>query len=186
MVQPTKDNEINVNKFREECWFTEGANEWLKNWLLKTTTKSKRTLIFEFGSGTSTRYLSGFENTQIISIEHDVDWYFKVREMLVGKKNVTHLLMDRPYNSAIQNFPNNYFDLVIVDGRDRNLCVRSAYDKVKKGGILILDNSERYEYQPSKNLLKQWQHFVFSQPEPDKYGFTYPHWKTTIYIKPEN
>ena len=37
-------------------------------------------------------------------------------------------------------------DFVLVDGRARRSCALKAMDKLKKGGILVLDNSERKRY----------------------------------------
>lgn len=42
-------------------------------------------------------------------------------------------------------FPNEYFDLILIDGRVRMNCLKNATPKLKVGGVLIFDNSDRYE-----------------------------------------
>ncbi len=57
------------------------------------------------------------------------------------------------YVKSIENFENNYFDIILIDGRSRVSCILHAINKLKKGGILILDNAERERYFES-NLIK--------------------------------
>lgn len=45
------------------------------------------------------------------------------------------------YISTIDSHPDQTFDLVLVDGRARPACMEHALPKVKKGGYLVLDNS---------------------------------------------
>ncbi|MDA9981298.1 class I SAM-dependent methyltransferase [Gammaproteobacteria bacterium] len=60
----------------------------------------------------------------------------------------------REYVRTIDNYPDQTFDLVVVDGRSRISCVRRALKKIKPGGYILLDNSERPGYQDARNLLK--------------------------------
>jgi predicted O-methyltransferase YrrM len=50
------------------------------------------------------------------------------------------------YASTIEKFQDNYFDIVLVDGRSRPSCIKHSVNKVKKGGLLVLDNAERGYY----------------------------------------
>jgi hypothetical protein len=50
------------------------------------------------------------------------------------------------YASYIDKFPDGYFDVVLVDGRARPSCIKHAVNKIKKDGILVLDNAERNYY----------------------------------------
>jgi hypothetical protein len=63
------------------------------------------------------------------------------------------------YVSQIDGFSDGYFDIVLVDGRARPSCITHAVGKVKPGGLLIVDNSDREYYftQTSSHLtgLKQ-------------------------------
>ena len=50
------------------------------------------------------------------------------------------------YVKSILKYPDNYFDIVLVDGRARRSCIFYSIPKVKPGGLLVLDNTERTEY----------------------------------------
>jgi len=60
------------------------------------------------------------------------------------------------YVTLIDQYPDEHFDLVAVDGRARPSCINHAQSKVKKGGFLLLDNAERDWYQGSMQLLDGW------------------------------
>jgi hypothetical protein len=52
----------------------------------------------------------------------------------------------KAYASVIDAFPDAYFDCVLVDGRARPSCIKHALGKIKTGGFLVLDNSDRDYY----------------------------------------
>ncbi|MCC5876063.1 MAG: hypothetical protein JJU11_07575 [Candidatus Sumerlaeia bacterium] len=131
--------------------------------------------VFEYGSGGSTIFLGNLGAT-VVSVEHDEDWSRVVRERLdeAGLDTVDHRcilpetgrdggytspvrgyrgMSFRSYVHAIDEFPDGHFDLVIVDGRARNDCARVALSKIREGGILLLDNSERDRYRATQELL---------------------------------
>lgn len=60
----------------------------------------------------------------------------------------------KSYSSFIDRFEDGYFDLVLIDGRSRTSCLYHSIPKVKIGGYLVLDNSERSYYltQNAKHL----------------------------------
>jgi hypothetical protein len=58
----------------------------------------------------------------------------------------------KAYASFIDSFPDQSFDLVLIDGRSRPSCIYHSMRKVKKGGLLVLDNAERKHYL-SANLI---------------------------------
>lgn len=80
------------------------------------------------------------------------------------------------YCQVIDSFPDKYFDLIIIDGRARNSCIFHAINKVKKSGVLLLDNSERKEYLPGISLLANWKRKDFWGPGQFQ-GF----WQTSIF-----
>ena len=49
----------------------------------------------------------------------------------------------KSYATTIREFPDESFDLVFVDGRVRPSCIANALAKVRPGGNLMLDNSDR-------------------------------------------
>lgn len=52
----------------------------------------------------------------------------------------------KAYASLIDNYLEDYFDLVIVDGRSRPSCLVHAMPRIRVGGLLVLDNAEREYY----------------------------------------
>lgn len=52
----------------------------------------------------------------------------------------------RHYAEVISSYPDSSFDIVLVDGRARPACLLLAIDKVRPGGYLVLDNSDRSHY----------------------------------------
>lgn len=50
------------------------------------------------------------------------------------------------YVKAIDRFNDGFFDLVVIDGRARQSCISQARSKIRKGGILLLDNADREHY----------------------------------------
>jgi SAM-dependent methyltransferase len=58
----------------------------------------------------------------------------------------------RDYVTAIEEYPAGYFDVVLIDGRARPSCFKHALPKVKPGGWIVWDNTERDYYNPSMRL----------------------------------
>lgn len=50
------------------------------------------------------------------------------------------------YVSSILQYPDEHFDAILVDGRARTSCIRLSVPKLKRDGLLILDNAERTYY----------------------------------------
>lgn len=50
------------------------------------------------------------------------------------------------YILKLEIFEDDSLDFILVDGRARRSCCLKAFDKLKKGGLLVLDNSERRRY----------------------------------------
>lgn len=86
------------------------------------------------------------------------------------------------YASAIDAYPDNYFGCVLVDGRSRPACLLHAIPKIKQGGLLVLDNSDRDYYLPQVSPhIKQHFRVVIDDfgPSPYSQDFT----KTTVWKK---
>ncbi len=52
----------------------------------------------------------------------------------------------RNYVKQIDQFPDSFFDIILIDGRSRPSCILHSASKVRQGGLLILDNSDRKYY----------------------------------------
>lgn len=81
----------------------------------------------------------------------------------------------KSYTRTIDSYPNEYFDLVVVDGRARPACIRHARDKIRPGGVLLLDQSERHYYLSESDVLldpKSWARARHMAPLPYSLHFT--------------
>ncbi len=85
------------------------------------------------------------------------------------------------YVKTIELFPDESFDLVFIDGRARPSCILHSRSKVRPGGFIMLDNSERERYQMSKDLLIDWEQRDYYGPGPYSVVF----WQTSIFRKPQ-
>lgn len=166
---------------RTEPWITEAANKILA----EIVTQGKNLHVFEYGAGASTIWFANNTNvSKLISVENSAVWAAAIINNLDDQKCESDILYRKtPYNAAIDNY--EMFDIIMVDGRNRVKCIASAIPHLKPGGILILDNSERDYYQSGIDLMKGWDRTDTTQPNPDKYGFTYPGWATSFFKKPK-
>ncbi|MFA6264032.1 MAG: class I SAM-dependent methyltransferase [Candidatus Babeliales bacterium] len=170
-------------QFRKVPWLTEEAINFLELFL-----QNKRDAkILEFGSGASTIWFAQ-RTKNLVSIEHNAHWFKTVLDKLKADKTVINVklsLKKRPYHTACDAFPDETFDLILVDGRNRKLCIINSLRILKRGGILMLDNAERSYYQCVINeYLKNWKVYKTIQKTPDACGFCYPNWQTNWWIKP--
>jgi hypothetical protein len=78
------------------------------------------------------------------------------------------------YTNRIKNVGDDSLDFIAVDGRARATCIINAIPKLKSGGILLLDNSERNRYKAAQNKLKSWEKLHTTNGLTD----------TTIWLKP--
>ncbi|MDO8483136.1 MAG: hypothetical protein Q7S86_04960 [bacterium] len=161
---------------QSEPWINVSA----KNWLGKYLQKDMR--VFEYGSGGSTLYMAK-RVKELLSVESDIYWYSKVTKTIrmSGITNCKVLYAEASpspsnqlsrdegayvsYAEKIKKFPNDYFNLVYIDGRGRELCVRQSLSKIKKGGYLLLDNTDRPEYKTIFDFLKAYSFQTFTSEE---------------------
>jgi hypothetical protein len=153
------------------------AIEWLGDYL------RQEMQVFEYGSGGSTVFFARRVD-RLVSVEHDPDWYAWTQGRLgdLGPPALTYVLQPPEpgaqdgfgstdpryrgmhfgsYVRAIDPYPDGAFDLVSVDGRARAACVDRAVGKVKGGGFLLLDNSDRDEYAAAMEALTPFRRIDF-------------------------
>jgi SAM-dependent methyltransferase len=59
------------------------------------------------------------------------------------------------YAMVLLRWPRNYFDVIVVDGMARSLCAYIAGQCVKPSGIIVFDNSDRWQYAPGFEALRE-------------------------------
>lgn len=117
-------------------WFTYPAIEYLLQFDL-----SKKS-VFEYGSGNSTLFWEKIAR-KVISVEDDREWFDRIRKKHLGSNNI-ELLYYPEKLSYIRSIKDCKiaFDIIIIDGSYRAECARVAVKKLKKGGMIILDNAD--------------------------------------------
>ena len=53
-----------------------------------------------------------------------------------------NLIKKEKYTNSLSDFKDFYFDFGLIDGHHRLECVEKSLNKVKNGGILIIDNTD--------------------------------------------
>jgi len=77
------------------------------------------------------------------------------------------------YVGSIENFPDSSLDIVFIDGRSRPACFRSALGKVRLGGYVCMDNTERWRYARAMQLaFEGFKFYDFPGPSPYVTFFT--------------
>lgn len=132
-------------RYPSHPWLTQTSIQVLDSWLKPID------IGFEWGCGRSTLWFAK-KVDHLTSIEHDELWYSRVNEILSAKQilNVRLLLRSKSggqssdYVQAIGHIPDNSLDFILVDGRQRMLCLHASLEKLRPGGLLALDNAEMH------------------------------------------
>lgn len=164
--------------------------------------------VFEYGSGGSTVFLAALGAVGV-SVEHDVTWAEAVsHELTVRSLKPRWDIMTVPatprasaadegftsmsphyaglafttYVRAVESYPERHFDVIVIDGRARNACMRHAAPHVRPGGVLLVDNTERKEYWPQLGAMVRqgWSMQTFRGPLPTSLAFG----STTALVRP--
>ncbi len=122
---------------------------------------------FEWGCGWSTIWL-GAQCASVVSVEHDAEWHAiavrRLREYGLTNVDLVHIpggdYVD--YAARISDYPDGHFHIICVDGRNRAGCIRNAMPKlVRPGGMLVVDDYPRAQYQDALALMDGWSRALF-------------------------
>lgn len=176
-----------------EPWMYAEAYLFIKSYLIL----NKNSYVFEYGSGSSTFYFSKYCK-KLISIESDSNWHKLMSDFIYKNSfNNINLICNPPendnniqflskYKTAFKNFDyKNFqsyvniidkfeksFDVIIIDGYCRSACIEKAIKKIKKKGLIVVDNSARERYQQGiKELNKISKRIDFKGPTSYGGGF---------------
>ncbi len=137
-------------------------------WIVPAATRALAELltpawnVLELGAGRSTPWLAaraGFVTT----FENDAGWAaavcHEVEAAGLRQRVALHLRRPEEFARGIRSLEDESVDLVVVDcadSADRVACAVAAAEKVKLGGFLLLDDSDRVEYSPIEAALQDW------------------------------
>jgi hypothetical protein len=124
--------------------------------------------VFEWGSGASTIWLIS-HGAKVTSVEHDLEWVSNVRDRCPDADIRAVPGDPSDYIAAIDEYDDDSFDIVIVDGTYRAECLQRATPKVKPGGLLILDDTDMRQLARLKKVsLPGWQTVSFAGFKPSR------------------
>ncbi len=139
-------------------WLTPLANQILEGVLLPTD------IGLEWGSGRSTLWFARHLK-HLTSVEHDKAWHAKIHQKIKERQlPVDYVLCDEqptadpaasPYVGVADRFQDYSLDFVLVDGAFREHCALRATDKIKPGGLLVIDNANNYFDYPTRSPFSQ-------------------------------
>ncbi len=138
-------------RFPDAPWLTQSAVLLLSSYLKRSD------IGFEWGSGRSTIWFAR-RVRHLTSIEHNAEWFERVRRRLTKlalADRVNYLKipcdlgeMDEPvehsYVEPARQLADESLDFALVDGSIRSLCTHVILPKIKPGGLVILDNANRF------------------------------------------
>tara|TARA_E500000318_G_C3568594_1_gene216811 strand:+ start:70 stop:558 length:489 start_codon:yes stop_codon:yes gene_type:complete len=126
-----------------------------ENFFLSKLKKSDDVL--EWGSGSSTEEISKRVN-KLLSIEHDLNWYNKVKSVKPQNCELIHIPTKYPHNHLIHgdgiydnfedyvNYPigKSKFDVIFIDGRCRVECTSICHKISKPNTIVFVHDFMEY------------------------------------------
>lgn len=130
-------------------WLTASANEFLDHWLKPSDSG------VEWGGGRSTVWLAS-RVARIFTIEENPAWGEQLHSLLDlrGLRDRVDLNIvpidrgtspaDARYVTIVRALKDASLDFCLVDGDLRDHCAVSAISLLKPGGLMIVDNVERY------------------------------------------
>lgn len=115
---------------------------------------NNRLRLFEFGSGNSSLYYAKYVG-EVVSVEHNLEWFHKIKKKIPGNVSINYKEFEENGEySRISSFSNQLFHIIIIDGLDRNNCIYNSKVNLTDDGVMILDDSEREEYQEAIQFLR--------------------------------
>jgi Methyltransferase domain len=147
-------------------WWVYGAAERVDRFIADRDGKAK---VFEYGSGASTLWLARRAH-EVHSVEHHAEFADLMAGKVADLPNVSlrHVPAKRmaagrqpptpsrrfgqrglDYTDYVRSIDavDGEFDLIVVDGRAREECLRRSVERLAPGGIVLFDNSNRRRYQ---------------------------------------
>jgi hypothetical protein len=154
-------------------WYTYPAIEYLKQ--LDFSEKN----VFEYGAGSSTLFWAAHAKA-VYSVENDWQWVRWLRQRL--PKNCT---LDSPswcaYAGSIYHDDAPHWDVVVVDGEQREACAAEARVSVKPDGLIVLDNSDWFP-----NAARMLRDSGFTEIDFTGFGpINFYPWTTSIFFRRE-
>lgn len=159
-------------------WFSYGAIDFLAKYLKPDMA------VCEYGSGGSTLFFARRVKS-VFSIEDNPRWFELVTQRLREKSITNAHLKLCPFDfknpvgfehsAYLHSIPDERFDVIVVDGSEewtkiRPVCFEKAEHRVKRGGLIVVDDSWRYPALRQANHAQSYK--VFQSVGPCRPGVT--------------
>jgi len=108
--------------------------------------------VFEYGSGYGTAWWAARAKL-LHAVEHRKRWKEKVAPALSGNVKVTYQELGRGYESFAAESEIDY-DVIILDGRNRDRCFHYAKQSLTDRGVIIFDDSNWEKYQKTISYIR--------------------------------
>ncbi|MGE0229518.1 MAG: class I SAM-dependent methyltransferase [Dehalococcoidia bacterium] len=142
--------------------------------------------VVECGAGMSTLWWAK-RAARVTSLEHDVAWCARLRQHLdedrITNVDLQHVRLTDLVSRLIRLNPT--VDLAFVDSSEegtsnRVACVEVLCTKLRPGGLLVLDDSDRRRYRAIDGMLADWpvRRFVGIKGHP------FVAVETSVYVRP--
>lgn len=159
-------------------WFSYAAIDFL-NQYLKPDMR-----VCEYGAGGSTLFFAQRVNS-VIAIEDNQHWFELVTHRL-EEKSIQNVQLrfcafdfKNPagfeHSAYLHAIPDERFDVIVIDGSEewtpvRPICFEKAEHRIKRGGIIVVDDSWRYPVLHEKHQAQGYK--VFQSVGPCRPGVT--------------
>ncbi len=136
-------------------WFAERVGEYIavehdQSWYTRITTILKEKNL----TNSKIHFVPPDENNS--EFDWEKEWqYFNILQHPLTQPEF------RQYMSTIDQYPDNHFDCIIIDGRERIGCLLHSLSKLSENGLIIFDDSSRYYLQEAFSLLSDWYNISF-------------------------
>jgi predicted O-methyltransferase YrrM len=190
--------------FLEEAkpWIPFAAAHWLRHYLQPSMK------VFEYGSGGSTIFfaervaeVTSVEHdkqwhkqvSQALAQRDVTNCSYRLHEptpladafSAADQSEVRQFIIDDYYRATLHEYvqaidvqPDGSLDLVFIDGRVRTQCIEHAIPKIRRGGYLMLDNSNNPDVAEIVRRLHPYSHRTFRSIAP---GWPPARWTNTIW-----
>lgn len=106
--------------------------------------------VLEFGGGGSTLWFLS-RVARVVTIESSRDWYGRLlKKATAAELHYAPTVVDYLGAAGVERA----YDLVLIDGVYRVACCIRAVKVLRPGGVIILDDSERFDYLEAEQYLE--------------------------------
>lgn len=156
-------------------WYTKSFLDELVKWDLSDKT------VFEYGAGASTIWWA-MKVHRLFAVESSDLFCRAIDQKKIANLKVWHEPNPSTYpHAAFWPQLNFQFDIIIIDGIERDACVIPALQSLRHGGKLIIDNYDQPSVwvpeERTREILEAMPHKIYKQEG-------HPDWQTAIFIKP--